>query len=441
MELPKCGYHSMVPYQVSHLLAGKSIPVTCHLKSTASEALSLMRDRDFTQLPVVDAKDCFVGLVTIESILRSVIEFEKFPCEFGVADCMEWKPKTRKLEEDAADAISDLQQFGSVVIIDDEKKVIGIITDYDAAGYFRSKSEDILLIEDIETTLRQLALLPFQNRDGSRDDAGLARAISHATAPDTDLQRFKAAISSYLQGSGGQLPVDSEKLDAAFAVLVKPKEGERHVTDLTLSEITKLWLDESRWIQFSPVVGLKREDVRRMLDKIRRIRNKVFHFRGDVSKEESQSLRSCRDWLQGHLQQLIPTFGEPEEQIEMSIASQIERIDEVRKELAVGDSDEGHQDVPESGDIESFKVSKYAYLGRWLRGIPQHVQTTWITFEKIEHLIDSVLPKSALVHRSWWSNDWNSHSHAKLWLEEGWETDIVDLDRERVRFRRMNETN
>jgi len=415
------------------------MPTTCGLNTTASDALSTMHEHDYSQLPVTDVNDILVGMVTVDTIARAIVRFKLMPTEFSVKDAMNWKPRVRSEDEDITSALLDLEQVGAVIIADKSKRVKGIITDYDTAGYFRSKAEDILLIEDIETTLRSLAILPFRGPGTQKGDEELERAVANAIAPDREESQFKAAVSNYLDSTKGRLPVDEKKLADAFKILTEVKGDKKSVDDLTFSEIMKMWLAESRWEKYSNEVTLDRTNIAKMLDEVRKIRNKVFHFRGDVSRDESHTLESCRDWLHGHLQLLIPLFSEPEEEIEKSIEEQTQRIKEALEGSKQVEVNRGNSETPleSPNENEDFKVSKYAALGRWLHGIPDHINATWLSFSKLEELLDAVLPKSALIHRSWWANDWNTHSQARLWLEEGWETDIVDFDRERIRFRRV----
>lgn len=61
------------------------------------------------------------------------------------------------------------------------------------------------------------------------------------------------------------------------------------------------------------------------------------------------------------------------------------------------------------------------------------------TFAEIEEILAAPLPASARRHRAWWANDrGGSHAHARAWLAAGFETVEVDLDGERVVFRRTS---
>jgi hypothetical protein len=59
------------------------------------------------------------------------------------------------------------------------------------------------------------------------------------------------------------------------------------------------------------------------------------------------------------------------------------------------------------------------------------------SFDEIEDILKFQLPPSARRHRTWWGNCYKgTHSQAKGWIEAGWETRHIDLDKEVVRFQR-----
>ena len=62
------------------------------------------------------------------------------------------------------------------------------------------------------------------------------------------------------------------------------------------------------------------------------------------------------------------------------------------------------------------------------------------TFTEIERILDFPLPPSAHTYPQWWENDRTSRSrHARAWLEAGWETRDVNLDKESMVFVRADD--
>jgi hypothetical protein len=59
-----------------------------------------------------------------------------------------------------------------------------------------------------------------------------------------------------------------------------------------------------------------------------------------------------------------------------------------------------------------------------------------MTFQDVESVIGRKLPPSAYRHRPWWANEARGHSHAKAWLDAGYETEQVDMQGRKLVFRR-----
>jgi len=80
-------------------------------------------------------------------------------------------------------------------------------------------------------------------------------------------------------------------------------------------------------------------------------------------------------------------------------------------------------------------MSKYAPLRTFLaRAGKSELE---LSFEDIEHTLGFPLPRSARVHRPWWSNEGSgSHVQARAWMDAGYRVWAVDLNRGRTRFRR-----
>lgn len=80
-------------------------------------------------------------------------------------------------------------------------------------------------------------------------------------------------------------------------------------------------------------------------------------------------------------------------------------------------------------------MSKYEPLEAFLSR--QSVDSIEMTFDQIEKVLDSKLPKSARAYRPWWANSAAGHVNAQAWLRAGFEAFEVDMEREKLVFRRM----
>lgn len=78
-------------------------------------------------------------------------------------------------------------------------------------------------------------------------------------------------------------------------------------------------------------------------------------------------------------------------------------------------------------------MSKYEPLGTYLRA--QGGGRIAMTFADVERVIGIKLPPSARRHRAWWSNNPINNVATKEWLEAGYVTEQVDVERETLVFR------
>ena len=79
-------------------------------------------------------------------------------------------------------------------------------------------------------------------------------------------------------------------------------------------------------------------------------------------------------------------------------------------------------------------MSLYSPLEEFLKG--STFEELPITFSEISKILGRELPQSAYRHRPWWANEATGHSHAKAWLNAGFETAQVDMAGRKLVFRR-----
>ncbi len=77
-------------------------------------------------------------------------------------------------------------------------------------------------------------------------------------------------------------------------------------------------------------------------------------------------------------------------------------------------------------------MGKYAPLQSFLQCSKKSFER--LSFGHLSEILGFELPRSARVHRAWWGNDTTGHSHARSWLEVGWQVRSVDLTDGTVEF-------
>ena len=172
--------------------------------------------------------------------------------------------------------------------------------------------------------------------------------------------------------------------------------------------------------------------VRNLLNAVRKTRNDLAHFHGEISASQRDQLHFCIEWLERQRQAILDAFhfstevGEPQ-QVEMtsplpgpSVEGTAEEIAPVEEPLRPGDS-------------------RYAPLALWLQRQPSREEKVTLTFMQIQEILREELPASARQYRSWWANDSVGHVQSRQWLDVGWRVSNIAMGEERVTFTRIKE--
>jgi len=88
--------------------------------------------------------------------------------------------------------------------------------------------------------------------------------------------------------------------------------------------------------------------------------------------------------------------------------------------------------------LVSFRevTSKYDRLRSYLVWRAEWADWSKLSFKKIEEIMGEELPSSAKTNERWWSNS-EGASHARAWLDAGWNVSKVDLEKQIVIFKRV----
>ncbi len=275
------------------------------------------------------------------------------------------------------------------MIINAEESLIGIVTSYDTTEYFRRRAEDMMFVEDIETTLRDFIRAAFNVSDDT-DQQKLPAVIADMT--DSDLRKkFQGALNHYLSLWNKKSDQETAKFDVdiaeeVFAKAFTHKDSPKSLDDLTLNDYIQLLLHNHFCIEW--------------LERQRQVVLDAFHFSTEVNEPQQIEITS-------------PIPGP-------SVESTIEEIIPVEEPLRPGDS-------------------RYAPLAIWLQQQPPREEKVTLTFIQIQEILREELPASARQHRSWWANDSVGHVQSRQWLDVGWRVSNIGVAEEKVTFTRIKE--
>jgi len=84
------------------------------------------------------------------------------------------------------------------------------------------------------------------------------------------------------------------------------------------------------------------------------------------------------------------------------------------------------------------EFKKYLPLEAWFRNLPATQTQIEMTFEQVETILGTPLPKSASKLKTWWTNFYPKiQSHRTAWLNNGWR--VVEFDQQ-ARWVKFNRT-
>lgn len=80
-------------------------------------------------------------------------------------------------------------------------------------------------------------------------------------------------------------------------------------------------------------------------------------------------------------------------------------------------------------------MGKYSPLGDYLRA--QKKTEVPMTFAQIERIVGTKLPRSHR-YRAWWSNNADNSVMTRAWLDAGYRSEQVDIDRRKLVFKKVD---
>ena len=245
-------------HMVNRLLPDGQLVVSVPPETTAREALALMRQHGYSQLPVKQGNSV-LGLFTYRAFALEVAQISDTKIDASSLPVEEFleheKPAFARLNDEFRSLIDVLDERDSVVVSGPED-LVAILTPMDVLRYLYSVANAFVLIEEIELALRAL--------------------IGAATGQGEILQAC---------------------VENALSTKYKDRELPRKLGDMTFDDYVGLLRDGRNWQHFEAAFGGTRERARGRLEPVRDLRNDVFHFRRELSVEDHERLTTCRDWL------------------------------------------------------------------------------------------------------------------------------------------------
>lgn len=246
-------------YRVNSFLPDEQVLVTVRPDTTVADAIRLMREHGFSQLPVVEGNQV-LGVFSYRSFSIRVLEMRHtagmligdLPIDEFIEDL-----RFVHINEDPASAFN-LLDYDDAVLVGEPGRLQGILTAMDILRRLYNLTSPFVLLAEIEVTLRNLIGICV-------DQDGLEECVKNSLAN---------------QYQEGQIPAD--------------------IQEMTFNDYVQVLGDGRNWPKFEEVFGKgdwKRKRTRAKLEEIRDVRNDAFHFKRALTKRDLDILLAHRDWL------------------------------------------------------------------------------------------------------------------------------------------------
>lgn len=252
-------------YAASHdfMQVARLVPTTQQVTAVpvgtqVRQALELMGREGFDQLPVM-AAGRVVGVFSYRSLARALkyLRRNDDPLDQPVEDCVE-EPGYVRASHDVGEILALLEKDGAV-LVGEESHVDAVMTSTDVMRYLWSATHPFVLLQDIELS---------------------ARSLMYQCCAEPGV--LEQALRRGLQAGRFDDPTGQPS----------------RLEDLSYAELLGVLLQsESFGRLFADAFGRNKTLVAATLEPVREVRNKVFHFRDEISAEELDVLVVARQYL------------------------------------------------------------------------------------------------------------------------------------------------
>jgi len=241
---------------ISRALTEYKDVVTVAPAMPAREAIRLLEEHRFSQVPVVD-RGQVAGLFSYRSFALSVAQVFDLPGGhradgLSVWECLE-TPSYVQRTDDVQRLFAELDRWDAV-LVGSQGRCEGIITAMGVLRYLYEAASPFLLIAEIELSLR--ALIEF--------------------AVDSDeLSLFAGTSLTHYQ----------------------PDRVPTKLENMTFNDYVLLIAHGKNWDRFNRIFQSERSLTQAKLNQVRDLRNDVFHHRRKLADRDRDTLAASRDWM------------------------------------------------------------------------------------------------------------------------------------------------
>ena len=248
-------------HQINRLIPDDQKLISVGPDYTANNALKLIDDKGISQVPVIKNGEV-LGVFSYRSYAKksSKYAFNDIkgmncgPGDMNVDEFLEtWS--FAHVKEDMGNFL-DIIEKNQGILIGAPDNIIAIVTPSDLINYLYRISRPYILVKEIELAVRNL--------------------ISD-TLSDDELEKTAHKALKFMGKKGRKIPTSLNNM--VF---------ENYSSIITYKEV---------WNKFHEVFSTSTWMIRYKLKEIARIRNITFHFKGEITIEDNNTLSDYRDWF------------------------------------------------------------------------------------------------------------------------------------------------
>jgi len=253
-------------HRVNRVLPEDQALVSVEPETSAREAIAIMTQRGFSQLPVVSAGRV-LGIFSFRSYVVGTAALSLAdlngqriaPGDLRVDELLEQMQFARVADE--IDDLFDAMDRDNGLVVGTADNAIGILTPMDFLRYLHRLSAPFVYLSEIELALRAI--------------------IRHAVTPELLVEVATASLAQHFD----------------------PEPPPTVLEEMSFDNYATMLGYGATWGHFEAAMGTSRQRLAGKLKHIRDLRNDVFHFKRELSVQEIGNLRTYRHWLLAKVEQ------------------------------------------------------------------------------------------------------------------------------------------
>jgi predicted transcriptional regulator len=241
-------------HRLSRIMRDDQQLFTVPANMSVTDAISLMKEKNFSQLPIREGKD-IVGVFSYRSFAVQATELkdpQARPLALTVGDFAEDLPFVAP--SDPFDEVIEKLEWHDALLLGTPENTVGIVTAMDVLRYLYGATSPYVLVAEVELAIRAL--------------------MSHSLGGRNLNELFERCLRGKYK----------EKLPES-------------IQDLTFDDYQTVITFSNNWQLFKDTFGSTPPNVRNKLIRARDLRNALFHFRRGITLAEYDELVDIRKWL------------------------------------------------------------------------------------------------------------------------------------------------